>query len=249
MKVWGLLRWAALHGGALGLGIVVASSCADVTYPAVAFRCNPRQDNSCPENYFCCSDDPAAEGGALPNYAGKNIGDPGAPYFSGVNNALGTQGMCVDRGRVPMGAGLLEPGALGCPIPCNPTWSEGDIDVVCGEARECCQTVQLEPEDCVLVDGTWRAVVGTDINQESEAGVLITDWHRGTHRTHQDPDGVSCTALAGGDQSNPVFEDCVHQLTVADQRGFCIALDANQTCATRQPGFVSACEQLNAGAG
>ena len=247
MNILVFVRWGAVHCGALALGAAVATSCIDVEYPTVAFRCNPHQVDSCPETHFCCSDDPAAQGGALPNYEGKDISDGATPYFSGINNAVGTQGMCVDRGEVPIGAGLSELGAQGCPTPCNPTWPEEDIDVVCGTARHCCQTAPLQPEDCVLVDGQWRAATGVDINQEGESGLVITDWRRATHRTHQDPDGLGCLRLANGDAASEVFEDCVQQLNVADQRGFCIALEMGETCATQRTGFSDACQQLNAG--
>ncbi|MEM6994462.1 MAG: hypothetical protein AAF721_28360 [Myxococcota bacterium] len=245
MKLLDVFRVGLLVGCALGLGLGASMSCATVEYPAVAFRCDPGQPKSCPETHFCCSDDPASEGGALPNYANKEIPGARTPYFSGVNNALGTQGMCVDRESVPRGAGLLEVSALDCPIPCNPTWSDEDIDIVCGEARHCCQTAPLEPEDCVLVDGQWRAVSGLDIAVQNEDGTVVTDWKFGSHRTHQDPGGEACLQLAGSDTTSDIYLDCVRQLTVADQRGFCIGLDPGQTCATQQPGFADACAQLN----
>ena len=235
-----VIRFLALYGVALGVGATVATSCIGVNYPTVAFRCNPKQSDNCPESHFCCSDDPAAEGGSLPNYAQKNISGGTTPYFSGLNNALGSQGMCVNRDDIPTGSGLLEVTALNCPIPCNPTWERGEIDVVCGETRVCCQTTELEQADCVLVDDEWRPVTGDDIGP-------VTDWRPGAHATHQDPAGVACAAFAMNDMSSPVFEDCIRQLTVADQRGFCMALAPGQACPTQQPTYASACDLLNSG--
>lgn len=240
MSKQSMVRFAALYGIALGVGATVATSCIGVNYPTVAFRCNPRQSDNCPDTHFCCSDDPAAEGGGLPNYVQKNISGGGNPYFSGDNNALGTSGMCVNRDDIPTGSGLLEAGALNCPIPCNPTWDEDEIDVVCGETRVCCQTAELEAADCVQEDGEFRPVVGTDIGD-------LTDWNPAAHATHQDPAGVACTGFAMGDQSSSTFLSCIQQLTVANQRGFCMALQPGQQCPTAQPTYVDACTLLNQG--
>lgn len=242
-------RFVVMYGVALGLGATVAASCINVNYPTVAFRCNPRQSDNCPDTHYCCSDDPAAEGGSLPNYAQKNIGNSSTPYFSGSNNELGTSGMCVNRDDIPTGSGLLEPLALNCPIPCNPSWERDEIDVVCGASRVCCQTTELEAADCVMGDGDdgFRPVNGTDIGS-------LTTWNAAEHKTHQDASGVACTGFAiaaGADpaavQMDPVFLDCIGQLTVADQRGFCMALAPGEACPTAQPGYVSACDTLNGG--
>jgi len=48
MRVELLLRFVVLNGLAIGAGALVASSCT-VDYPIVAFRCNPRQADNCPE--------------------------------------------------------------------------------------------------------------------------------------------------------------------------------------------------------
>ena len=125
MRAQRVISFFALYGVAVGLGAVVATSCINVDYPTVAFRCNPRQSDNCPETHFCCSDDPAAVGGELPGYMGKDIGNA-TPLFSGLNNALGTSGMCVRTEDIPAGSGLLEPNVVNCPIPCNPTWTEDD---------------------------------------------------------------------------------------------------------------------------
>lgn len=218
----------------------MGTSCISVNYPTVAFRCNPRQADNCPDTHFCCSDDPAAEEGALPDFTGKNISGGQAPYFSGQNNALGTSGMCVNRDDIPMGSGLLDPAALNCPIPCNPTWEEDEIGVVCGANRVCCQTVELDPLDCVSDGDEIRPVNGADIGD-------LTDWNPGAHRTHQDPAGIGCSGFAQGDMTSDIFTDCIRQLTVADQRGFCMALQAGQACPTMQPGYVDACTLMAGG--
>ena len=48
MRPMRVLRFLVLNGIAVGLGAVVATSCIDVNYPTVAFRCNPRQSENCP---------------------------------------------------------------------------------------------------------------------------------------------------------------------------------------------------------
>ena len=239
-----VLRFLVLNGIAVGLGAVVATSCIDVNYPTVAFRCNPRQDKNCPDTHFCCSDDPAAVGGALPAYQTVDgPGSGGTPYFSGANNGLGTKGMCVRTSDLPVGAGLLEPAAANCPVPCNPTWDDGDKMSVCGANRVCCQTVEIEPEDCVQGDdGMWRPVTGADIIAER------TNWSAARHVTHQDAGGQGCAQFAGtADNGNPDFLGCLEQLSVADQRGFCMALQPGEACPTEVEGYMNACEQINAG--
>lgn len=201
--------------------------------------CSPRQDPGT-NGYRCCSDDPAAAEGQLPAYFGKDIvGSP--PFFADVNNDLGTSGMCVDVTQL-QGQGLLAPGVEGCPIPCNPTWSEEATDTVCGASRVCCQTVELQPEDCVMDPNTglYRPVTGDDIG-------LLSQWKPSDHATHQDPNGTACLALAGGDSASEIFQSCVRELSVANQRGFCMALGAGQACPHAQPSYTDACEQLNGG--
>lgn len=231
-----MLRFVLVNGAAIGLGAAVSTSCVGVDYPLVAFRCNPQQESNCPDTHFCCSDDPAAPMGAKPDYMGKNISDGAPPYFSGPNNALSTSGMCVRTSDIA-GQGLIDLAAANCPIPCNPTWEAAWISDVCGESRVCCQTVELDPKDCVN-DGSFRPVNGGDIG-------TLTTWTPAEHETHQDPNGTSCMALAAG--SSSVFEDCVRQLSVADQRGFCMALGPGQLCPTQAPGYIDACTALNGG--
>jgi hypothetical protein len=238
MRLVKMLRLVLVNGAAMGLGAIVATSCIGVDYPLVAFRCNPQQENNCPDTHFCCSDDPAAVGGAKPNYAGKNIPDGAMPYFSGDQNPLGTSGMCVRVDDIA-GQGLIEVGAANCPIPCNPTWDPAWIDDVCGSARVCCQTVELESKDCTLEDGMYRPVTGEDIISG------VSAWRPSDHATHQDPNGTSCQAFAGGDTGSSVFRDCVAQLSVANQRGFCMALGVGQFCPTEQPGYIDACAALS----
>jgi hypothetical protein len=237
-----VLRFLVLNGIAVGLGAVVATSCIDVNYPTVAFRCNPRQDKNCPDTHFCCSDDPAAVGGGLPAYqTPEGPGNGGTPYFSGLNNALGTVGMCVRTSDLPAGAGLLEPAAANCPVPCNPTWDADDKMAICGANRVCCQTVEIEPEDCILDGDTWRPATGADILAER------SNWAQARHETHQDPSGKGCAQFAGGQTSGPDFLGCIEELSVADQRGFCMALQPGEACPTEVEGYMNACEQINAG--
>lgn len=241
MRPYDLLRFFILNGLAVGLGAVVASSCVEVNYPDVAFRCNPRQSDNCPETHYCCSDDPAAEGGGLPAYR-EGIPGSAPPLFSANNNALSTSGMCVNLDAVPCGSGLGQVDAGGgctspnCPVPCNPTWDSDQVESVCGPSRSCCQTVEIEPEDCINDNGTWRPVTGTDIGRG-------TNWRASDHRTHQDPNGRSCTAITGSSSlDNPDFRACVDQLSVANQRGFCMP-----ACPATQPAGPDACELRNQG--
>jgi len=240
-----VLRFLVLNGIAVGLGATVATSCIDVNYPTVAFRCNPRQSDNCPSTHFCCSDDPAAVGGGLPAYqTAAGPGDGPTAFFSGVNNGLGTKGMCVRREDLPSGAGLFEAAAANCPVPCNPTWPQEDRNEVCGTDRVCCQTVEIEPEDCIQDDdGMWRPATGQDILEGNG-----TDWGPARHATHQDPGGQGCARFAGSsDLNNEMFTGCLAQLSVADQRGFCMALQPGQACPTEADTYMNACEQINAG--
>jgi hypothetical protein len=251
MRAQRVIQFVALYGVAVGLGAVVATSCINVDYPTVAFRCNPRQSDNCPETHFCCSDDPAAVGGGVPAYMGKGIdggcgvGDgEGCPIFSGQNNAIGTSGMCVRTSDIPAPSGLLDPGAANCPIPCNPTWTPEDINAVCGTTRVCCQTVQLEAPDCIQDGDTWRPVTGADIL------AMRTDWARGRHPTAQDPGGEGCRTFTGQTNiENENLQDCYSLLTVADQRGFCMALQGGACPTDPDPpvNFVDVCKQITMG--
>ena len=147
--------------------------------------------------------------------------------------------MCVNVYDVPCEMSLGQPDGQGgctfpnCPIPCNPTWSTEDVASVCGVGNRCCQTVTVEPEDCVLIDGEWRPVTGKDVPEH-------TTWAPNEHTTHQDPGGRACAELTGSTSlSDPAFRSCVDQLTVANQRGFCMP-----TCPVRTPPDANPCTQL-----
>ncbi len=244
MRPQHVLRFLLVNGLAVGLGSTVATSCIKVNYPTVAFRCDPRQGDNCPDSHFCCSDDPSTADGELPNYLGKNIPGSSTPLYADTANRQGTSGMCVRTDDIPMGTGLLDIAALNCPIPCNPKWVAGDVSAVCGMGRVCCQTVELADKDCVQEGGVWRAVSGADIGQTDV--VPTTNWNNVAHATHQDPNGTVCLALAGGDPKSPVFTSCIQHLTVADQRGFCMALQAGQACPTDPAvGYRNICEAKN----
>jgi hypothetical protein len=189
-------------------------------YPTISFRCDPRTGR-CPGHHVCCSDDPAARNGALPAYR-DDIPRSDVPLFSAANNARSSTGMCVNLDHVPCDISLGEPEGQGgctfpnCPIPCNPTWSTEDVALVCGQDLSCCQTVALEPDDCLLVDDVWRPATGKDVPQH-------TSWASSEHATHQDPGGRACSELTGSTSlSDPEFRSCIDQLTVANQRGFCM---------------------------
>ncbi|MEM6292833.1 MAG: hypothetical protein AAGA54_16280 [Myxococcota bacterium] len=213
--------------------VVGPSTLSPLGFPEAA--CNPRVDNT-GSVYACCSDDPAASGGGVPGYASLGI-DGGVPLFSGANNTMGTSGLCIQVAELPGGSGVAEAG--NCPVPCNPTWSDEDTVAVCGPNRVCCQTRVVQPEDCVLGDdGSWRPATGQDI------ATGLTTWSPAEHRTHQDPGGTGCATVAGtANVSDPAFIDCIEQLSVADQRGFCMALTPSQAC----PNEPNACELINMG--
>ena len=194
--------------------------------------CNPSNEGVDSDQYTCCSDDPAALGGGLPNYLGRSI-DGRLPLFSGANNALSATGACIDTSRIANG--LREPEAQGCPIPCNPTWPSADVERVCGTGQVCCQTRALRPRDCIFDEqqDRYRPVRGTDIPEK-------TDWRPSAHQTHQDPNGQGCETLAQLDTASELFRDCINQLSVADRRGFCTA--AGNCCADAR--YVDACERI-----
>ncbi len=216
----------------VAIGALAASGCwNNLDYGNPAFRCVPADlTDACPDGYTCCSDDPATAGGKLPAYRMGQESDSkfGVPLFSNNNNPLGTQGMCTDVTEIVNGLP-----ANGCPVPCNPTWAPADIATVCGGVA-CCQTEELDPmRDCVVdpMTNRWRAVTGADI------GVVMGENWGNAHATNQDPNASGCFAFAGTmDFTNPVLADCVAQLSVANQRGFC-----NAGC----PCVEDRCELLN----
>lgn len=233
-----------------GLGGAAAAASVPVAcvpdYREISFRCSPQAgEPTCPDGYQCCSDDPAAVGGALPGYLGRS--GSATPYFSGINNALSSTGLCIEHGTLAPGQGLAEPQAAGCPVPCNPSWSADEVAQVCGAASICCQTVEMGPLDCVLDDDCWRPARGGDIfspNVQGSWGQGPDPWAAATHDTHQDPGGGGCRAFAQGDAL--AEQDCFMQLSVADQRGVCLGLSPDvQGCPLTDPAYVDACEQLN----
>lgn len=253
------------HTVVFGVAIIISSSCK-VIYPTTAFRCSPFEDDNCPTTgdkvYQCCSDDPAAidlesvTEFVTPNYLGR--GGEGTPLFSAGNNPLSKSGMCIEVGSVAPAFALADVNASGCPVPCNPTWSEADIDAVCGEGVFCCQTTELEPEDCVFDDsmgdnGCFRPVSGRDIM--GTGGSNLSNWAGTAHVTHQDPSGTNCQVFvnglpenvldANGLERDQVQTECYRRLTVANQRGFCIGGPGVVGCPLAQATYRDACEQQN----
>lgn len=253
------------HVLVFGVALVVSSSCK-VIYPTTAFRCSPFEPDNCPtqtgDTYLCCSDDPAAldlsdvNAFVTPIYQGR--GGEGTPLFSAGNNPLSKSGMCIKQGSVAPAFALADINAQGCPVPCNPTWSAGDISAVCGVNTFCCQTTELEPEDCVFDSsdgdaGCWRPVTGNDIG--SVGTTNLTNWGGSAHVTHQDPSGINCevfvtglpaSVYADGLTPQDVLTECYRRLTVANQRGFCIGGPGVAGCPLAQPAYLDACEQKNA---
>mgnify|MGYP000320098120 CR=1 FL=1 len=69
-------------------------------------------------------------------------------------------------------------------MPCNPTWTEAQRQLICGAGSVCCPFQALDPaRDCVIDPDTnrWRAVRGTDIP-------ALSTWGN-QHTTNQDPQG------------------------------------------------------------
>lgn len=235
-----LVKTALTYVAIFSVGAVTSVSCFKPDFGNPSFRCSPATDAECPDGETCCSDDPATAGGKKPNYfqAGALNGTYGQPIFSGNNNPLSTSGMCVEVG------GFTSPFTNGCPVPCNPTWDEATKTEICGNPAmsKCCQMEELDPmRDCVVDSGTglWRAVTGKDIP-------TLTTWG-GSHATNQDPDGANCTVFASGTGTYDMaaYNDCVAQLTVANQRGFCYnPVDCpciEDVCAMKNPTWVPTC--------
>lgn len=236
------------------------SSGGDSEDAPFVLRCDPLAQDACATvgGDVCCSDDPLAidltniTALVTPQY--MNGAGVGTPVFSGSNNAMGRSGYCMVE-PAPASVALTEDGAQGCRTPCNPHWPVADIQAICGPAATCCQTVELQPEDCVydssLGDsGCFRPVVGTDIAGLGTTG--LTEWAGSSHATHQDPTGIRCNAWV---ESIPVDElglsaddlliECFRRLTVADKRGSCFATSEISDCPFDDPGYIDACEQQN----
>jgi hypothetical protein len=237
------------------------SGSSDELAPFVV-RCDPHADDPCAQfgNVACCSDDPAAlllvDGAlgdaALPSYLG-GAGD-GTPIFSGDNNSLSRSGYCLVE-ETPPALALADVDAQGCRTPCNPTWSATDIATICGPAAQCCQVVEVEPEDCVFDpnlgdSGCFRPATGRDVT--GLGGIDATNWGSMAHVTHQDPSGLNCEMfvsalpLADLGLSVPdVLVECYRRLTVANQRGSCFATTELASCPFAGPSYRDACEQMN----
>ncbi len=218
-----------LHNFVAG-GVLVHNK--SVIPPDIIYRCDPAgRKPACPDGYQCCSDDPSSL--------------DGTPLFSGPNNDASRTGMCVRNDVLPEGVGLTEP--MGCPIPCNPRWDAGEVMQTCGPSSLCCHTVEIEAEDCVLEAGCWLPATGEDIfnpDLEGTWGSGPDPWDKETHETAQDPTGKQCRAFAAGDQDT--FEACLRQLTVADQRGYCLGISSTlEMCPLDDPDYIDACEQQN----
>jgi hypothetical protein len=245
-----------------GLGSALVCGCQPPDGPLQTHRCSPHAP-LCPGGQVCCSDDPAAldldalDVAALPEYLGR--GGTGTPLFSGGNNSRSISGICIEAGAVPIEGALSDIGAQGCPVPCNPNWENADIEVVCGEDTICCQTLELEPEDCVfdpsLGDaGCHRPVTGVDITDLG--GLDATQWKSTQHATHQDPEGTHCKDFVAGmtqaelDAKGITVDElrnaCFRRLAVADTRGFCLGKSLTvTTCPLDDPNYDDACDLLN----
>lgn len=220
--------------------------------------CDPSLPQPCAAGLLCCSDDPTAIDLAMidqlvtPEYQGG--AGQGTPVFSGGNNPLSRWGTCVDSSN-PAGGSLDDVGAIGCPIPCNPTWEVDDVAQVCGPASQCCQTRAIEFIDCVFDStignvGCWRPVTGNDIT--GLGGVDASQWKGSEHATHQDPSGVGCTMFVAGippailEQFGVTAPDvqieCFRRLGVANQRGYCTP--SGTACAI-DPAALDACQLRN----
>lgn len=258
-----LLNILLANVAVFAVAVLISASCG-VNYPVTAFRCDPSGPApNCPtsadENYLCCSDDPAAlrlstiEQLVTPRYQGR--GGEGTPLFSGGNNPLSRSGMCVRSGSVPVSSALADVNAQGCPVPCNPTWSGSDIRDVCGNNTICCQTTEIEFEDCVLDPtagdaGCYRPATGFDIDGVGTQN--LSNWGGTAHKTHQDPSGTNCKAFveglpaevlnAQGLTAAQALNACYRRLGVANQRGFCLGADR---CPLAQASYRDACEQRN----
>ncbi|MBZ5709676.1 hypothetical protein [Nannocystis pusilla] len=200
-----------------------------------AGACKPIDgDAGCPAEHVCCSDDPATSQGRLPNYwqDGKVDDVFGNPLFSSINNELSHWGFCIDVGEFP------SPFANGCPVPCNPTWTFEERIIVCGGDAGCCPFTAVDPaKDCIRDPdtGRWRTARGQDVIDK------LTPWGAEL-ATNQDPFANSCTKLANGDQA--ALLDCIRQLGVADQRGYCFTGECpcvEDVCDQKNPDYLPRC--------
>jgi len=185
---------ASRHHNFSAEGVLVHNKSGDYSTQRVKFVCDPSNTDveQCPEDLQCCSDDPT-------------------PTFAAANNHLSVTGFCAESD--------YDDGEwVDCPRACNPRWPGRHIVDVCGPDVPCCQTKELLPADCIrdATTGLWRTMDGRD----AEAAALRGDAQWGEGGTHQDPDFAGCEAIADA-RSGELFLECVRQLGVADQRGFC----------------------------
>lgn len=248
-----------------GLTTLLSTSCIEVDYPDISFRCNPVKDggDACPEGFQCCSDDPTAYDGTagaavgvLPDYS-MNFPSGRQPIFSAANNALSSTGMCISDGvredLLDAAGGLTQPAALGCPIPCNPGWDATEVGQVCGANSLCCQTVEMDATDCVFDSNAqcFRPASGAEIQADGVqkvdsdgTPVGAVNWAPGDHDTMQDPGGTNCTSFAAGDTAKR--NACFRALNVANARGFCLQRSATVTaCPLASAAYIDPCEELN----
>ena len=70
--------------------------------------------------------------------------------FSGQVSSNSRFGQCIEEGAVPVGYG--DPELPQCPVPCNPTWDEGDVLAKAEAVLE----MDFEAARSVLLDnGDW----------------------------------------------------------------------------------------------
>ena len=103
------------------------------------FTCDPSTDRGDGSSYYrCCSDDVLA---------------------AGANNDVSQTGMCVHVDDIPAGAGLPP---FNCPIACDPSADVTTTEDVCGVSRLCCQTAEVQVEDCIEDGGMWRPMTSEE---------------------------------------------------------------------------------------
>lgn len=215
----------ALLADALGCGGL--GDCEDLRRPSIATAflepCDPRGFTAGRrDDYLCCSDDPSAADGLVPDYESLALPDGvgSSPLFAGDRASWSAWGQCTIKGFEERNSDLG-----GCPRPCNPRWSAERIALVCQRPGDlCCPTIPTQATDCVFVDGRWRAIRGSDL-ASPEA------WIVDEPGTRQDPalDGCGDWATVDGRHDVSRFADCVKQLSAADQRGFCVP-DTEGSC-------------------
>jgi hypothetical protein len=154
--------------------------------------------------------DAAAAGGRPPRYPSVDAPSStlGDPLFSLDRNDWSLFGKCALNH-------VADPRTVH--FACNPTWGSETIELVCGTIG-CLQDDAVVEDDCVFLDGVWRAIRGSDMKTPEE-------WIVANPGTRQDPELKGCTDYATvetGVVDRVRLLDCVHQLGAADQRGFCI---------------------------